>query len=113
MNRTVEIRFSRRCPRYRAFSNFSRHAIVVHGVRWPTVEHFYQAQKFLAHEYGELDPRAYLLEGITSLAMPRIASGLGGLEWRDVKRLIREILGPLTIPVLVYEEFTPESEAIE
>ena len=31
---------------YGEFSNFSPHAITVDGVRWPTVEHFFQAQKF-------------------------------------------------------------------
>ncbi len=47
----------------------------------------------------------YEEEGITSLAMPRIGSGLGGLEWEDVKAQICEILGPLPIPVYVYEDF--------
>lgn len=28
------------------FSNFSRHAVFLHGRIWPTVEHFYQAQKY-------------------------------------------------------------------
>ena len=41
-------------------------------------------------------------EGITSLAMPRIAAGLGHLEWDDV---IEEHLGVLPIPVIVYEKF--------
>ena len=27
------------------FSNFSKHPIVMDGQKWPTVEHFYQAQK--------------------------------------------------------------------
>lgn len=47
----------------------------------------------------------YEEEGITSLAMPRIAAGLGRLEWVDVKALICDALGPLPIPVYVYEEF--------
>ena len=29
-----------------AFSNFSRHGIQAEGAWWPTVEHFFQAQKF-------------------------------------------------------------------
>lgn len=29
------------------FSNFSRHAIVLDGKHWPTVEHYYQAQKYV------------------------------------------------------------------
>jgi GTP cyclohydrolase II len=31
-----------------ALSNFSRHAVFVEGRVWPTVEHYYQAQKFAA-----------------------------------------------------------------
>jgi ribA/ribD-fused uncharacterized protein len=31
---------------YGAFSNFAAYPIVIHGKRWPTSEHFFQAQKF-------------------------------------------------------------------
>jgi ribA/ribD-fused uncharacterized protein len=31
---------------YGAFSNFAAYAITVRGERWPTSEHFFQAQKF-------------------------------------------------------------------
>jgi N-glycosidase YbiA len=31
---------------YGCFSNFSRHPIFLDGRRWPTSEHFFQAQKF-------------------------------------------------------------------
>lgn len=44
-------------------------------------------------------------EGITSLALPRLATGVGGLEWSDVKPLIQQYLGTLTIPVMVYEVY--------
>ena len=50
----IEIRFNRRCPKYKSFSNFSRHPIVVKGTEWPTVEHYFQAQKFLTKERIEL-----------------------------------------------------------
>ena len=32
------------------FSNFSQHSIYLNGKIWPTVEHFYQAQKYLGTE---------------------------------------------------------------
>lgn len=44
-------------------------------------------------------------EGITSLALPRIAGGLGGLPWKDVKAVINETLDPTSLPVTVYEEY--------
>ena len=31
---------------YGCFSNFSAHAITLKGKRWPTTEHYFQAQKF-------------------------------------------------------------------
>jgi O-acetyl-ADP-ribose deacetylase (regulator of RNase III) len=44
-------------------------------------------------------------EGFTSLALPRLATGVGGLEWSEVKPLIQSRLGELAIPVFVYSEF--------
>lgn len=36
------------------FSNFSRHSVFLQNKIWPTVEHFYQANKFLEPEVREL-----------------------------------------------------------
>ena len=44
-------------------------------------------------------------ENISSLALPRIATGIGGLNWDDVWPLIEERLGSLAIPIYVYTEF--------
>lgn len=57
--------------------------------------------------------RDYANEGITSLAMPRIAAGLGGLVWSEVRELIDSILGPLPIPLFVYDEYVEEVAADE
>lgn len=38
---------------YGCFSNFSRHSIFLKGKRWPTSEHFFQAQKFQGTEHEE------------------------------------------------------------
>lgn len=35
-------------------SNFSRHAVFINGVIWPTTEHYYQAQKFASTETQDL-----------------------------------------------------------
>ncbi len=42
---------------------------------------------------------------VTSLALPRLATGVGGLEWDDVRPLIQSILADLNIPVYVYTTF--------
>lgn len=38
---------------YGCFSNFSRHPIFLGGKRWPTSEHYFQAQKFRGTEHEE------------------------------------------------------------
>jgi hypothetical protein len=35
------------------FSNFSRHAVFLKGKRWPTSEHYFQAQKFAGTSHEE------------------------------------------------------------
>jgi O-acetyl-ADP-ribose deacetylase (regulator of RNase III) len=44
-------------------------------------------------------------EKLKSVALPRLATGVGGLEWKDVKPLIEKHLGHLPIPVYVYTTF--------
>ncbi len=41
-------------------------------------------------------------EKITSLALPRLATGVGGLVWDQVEPLIRQHLGSLQIPIYIY-----------
>lgn len=44
-------------------------------------------------------------EKFESIALPRLATGVGGLEWTDVKPLIQRYLGELEIPIYVYSEY--------
>ncbi len=44
-------------------------------------------------------------EKVESLALPRLATGVGGLEWQDVEPLVRQHLSGLEIPVLVYTTY--------
>lgn len=53
------------------------------------------------------------IERITSVAMPRIGSGLGGLPWDGVRSLIEEVLDPPALQVWVYEEYLPNVTAGE
>lgn len=46
-------------------------------------------------------------EGITSVALPKLATGVGGLDWADVKPLIEQHLGGLKAEVEVYETYVP------
>lgn len=52
-------------------------------------------------------------QGVKSLAVSRLATGVGGLDWDDVKPLVEEHLGHLGIPVFVYTEYHPGIQALE
>ena len=52
-------------------------------------------------------------EKITSVALPALATGVGGLAWADVKPLIEQHLGDLSIPVYVYTTYHAGVKAVE
>lgn len=52
-------------------------------------------------------------EGIKSLALPRLATGVGALPWSEVKPLIQQHLGGLGIAVRVYEVYRQGQQADE
>lgn len=52
-------------------------------------------------------------EGFESVALPKLATGIGGLEWKDVQPLIVKHLGDLKIPVYVYTVFHKGVKAAE
>jgi O-acetyl-ADP-ribose deacetylase (regulator of RNase III) len=57
--------------------------------------------------------RIVLDEKLTSIALPRLATGVGGLEWKDVQPLIQEHLGTLDIPVIIYSTYRAGQQAQE
>lgn len=58
--------------------------------------------------------REHLLhENVQSLALPRLATGIGGLNWEDVRALIEKHLGDLSIPVFVYARYQAGAAATE
>ncbi len=52
-------------------------------------------------------------EKVGSLALPRLACGLTGLDWTEVKPLIEKHLGDLGIPVYVYVSYQKGAKANE
>jgi len=52
-------------------------------------------------------------EKLGSLALPRLACGISGLNWEEVKPLIEHHLGDLTIPVYVYSSYQKGVKAQE
>lgn len=64
---------------YGCFSNFSPHPIELEGKYWSTVEHYYQAQKFVG------TPDAIIIPEIHAAPTPEQAAALG----RDSIRCVR------------------------
>lgn len=50
---------------------------------------------------------------IKSLAITKVATGVGGLEWPDVKELMESTFNSWDIPVYVYETFRKDVKAEE
>lgn len=70
------IHFYSTAGEYGCLSNFSRHSIFLKGKRWPTSEHYFQAQKFA----GQSDE-----EEVRKANKPMLAASMG----RDRKRPLR------------------------
>ncbi len=70
------IRFYSVNAEYGEFSNFAPYPIALRGKRWPTTEHFFQAQKFDSKSDQE---------EIRAVSSPMIAARMG----RDRKRKLR------------------------
>jgi ribA/ribD-fused uncharacterized protein len=82
----MTIFFYKVCDPYGCFSNFSPHPIEIEGSYWQTVEHYYQAQKFLGTEDEGL------IQVIRDAETPVEAAALGRdctrklrLDWEQVK----------------------------
>ena len=70
-----------------------------------SLTHVGHALKALSHFVVE--------ERLSSLALPRLATGIGGLEWKEVQPLVSQHLGNLGIPVFVYTTYVKSQPADE
>ena len=68
----------------------------------PNLNHAFQALK-----------KELTSQQVSSLALPRVATGVGGLSWDDVKPLIEQTLGDMGIPIYVYSTFKKGVAAAE
>lgn len=73
-------------------------------INFPTKGHWKAKSRIADIEAGLLDLRRVLLEhNVSSLALPPLGCGLGGLNWSDVKPHIEVALGDLPIDIAVFE----------
>ena len=91
----------------RIFNLLTQEGDHAHGARpgratAPNVNH---ALKRLRHELEK--------EHIKSVALPKLATGVGGLDWAEVLPLIKTHLGDLNIPVFVYSQYHKGVQAKE
>jgi ribA/ribD-fused uncharacterized protein len=73
--RTV-INFYSTSGAYGCFSNFSKHPVFLKGRRWPTSEHYFQAQKFAGTEFEE---------AVGNCKTAREAANRGRELWAELK----------------------------
>lgn len=52
-------------------------------------------------------------EKMRSLALPRLATGVGGLAWPDVEPVVKATLGTCGVPVFVYTTYHKGQQATE
>lgn len=86
MSDPAVVRFYSTQGEYGCFSNFSRHAVFLKGKRWPTTEHYFQAQKFAGTEHEE---------AVRLCKTPSLAANMGRSrklplrkDWESVKDAI-------------------------
>ena len=73
-------------------------------INFPTKEHWRAPSRLEWIEAGLADLRRVLLDcQIESVAVPPLGSGLGGLDWRQVRRRIEDALSDLPVDVLLFE----------
>ncbi len=79
-------------------------------------EHGAKPGKASVHHVGHALRELHKLaatEGFTSIALPRLATGVGGLEWPEVQPLLAQHLGSLDLPVIVYTTYHAGQQASE
>lgn len=92
----------------RVVSLFTQNAVEGHHGGTPgaaTLQH-------TGHALRELAKLAQA-EKFTSIALPRLATGVGRLAWDDVRPLIEQHLGGLGIPVITYSTYHAGMQADE
>lgn len=68
---TMTVFFYTKNDKFGEFSNFSKYGVEIDDLWWPTVEHYFQAQKFLDSEYREKIRNSYTPKQAAELGRSR------------------------------------------
>ena len=81
----------------------------------PLTNHSHPGRASIIHVNHALRELVKLIEkeALDSVALPRLATGVGGLDWDEVKPVIYNYLDPLPIPVYLYSQYTKDLKAAE
>lgn len=82
------------------FSNFSRHSVFLKGKRWPTSEHYFQAQKFAGTEHEE---------AVRTCKTPALAASMGRSRKLPLRRDWDSVKDQIMLEV-VRAKFTQHEE---
>jgi O-acetyl-ADP-ribose deacetylase (regulator of RNase III) len=91
----------------RIVSLFTQEAAYEHGTKPGKA-----STRHVGHALRALHKLA-LDEGFKSIALPRLATGVGGLDWEEVQPLIAQHLGSLGLPIVIYTTFHAGQKARE
>ena len=121
MGKGLALEFKKRFPaNYQAYQEACSNSLVVlgrvyifktnsiHGLKYilnfPTKHHWKDRSRIKDIENGLNDLMGVLLEfEIGSVAIPALGCGLGGLDWKDVSKLIEETFSDVNKKIIVFE----------
>lgn len=66
----------------------------------------------IKHALHALKKKA-IKDNYKSIAVPRLATGIGGLDWSEVLPIVQYELAELQIPIYIYSTYVPHKQAIE
>lgn len=78
---------------YGCFSNFYHNLVVIDGVEWPTIEHYFQAQKFPDHPEAREEIRLAKTPKMAKSISFKKYSNIFNAEWWDTIKIDIMYLG--------------------
>jgi len=76
--------------------------LVTHPATDPALKRRGRPTKIAVHRAFRALNKLVLNERLPSLALPKIGSGYGGIDWLEVRGILHSQLGDLLIPLFVY-----------